>query len=65
VTPKQFARIIQFSFSLEQIKDSDYTGFTNVAYDNGFTDQSHLIRTFKKYTGSTPKEMLKELSTPD
>ena len=61
VTPKQFAKIIQFSFSLNQIKTSDYTKLTNIAYDNGFTDQSHFIKTFKKYTGGTPKEILGKL----
>ncbi len=62
VSPKQFAKIIQFSFSLNQIKDSDYTKLTNVAYDNGFADQSHFIRTFKKYTGNTPRELLLQLN---
>lgn len=62
VTPKQFAKIIQFNFSLDQIKESDYTNFTTVAYENGFTDQSHFIRSFKKYTGGTPKEILAKLS---
>jgi len=61
VTPKQFARIIQFSFSLDQIKESDYTDFTNVAYENNFSDQSHFIRTFKRYTGATPAALLAQL----
>ena len=61
VTPKQFARIIQFSYSLNQIQESDYTNLTNVAYENGFADQSHFIRTFKKYTGATPKETLTKI----
>ena len=61
VTPKQFAKIIQFNFSLNQIKESDYTSLTNVAYENGFADQSHFIRTFKKYTGATPKEILSNI----
>ncbi len=62
VTPKQFAKIVQFSFSLNQIKESDYTNFTNIAYENGFTDQSHFIKSFKKYTGGTPKEILAKFS---
>jgi len=61
VTPKQFAKIIQFSFSLNQIQESDYTKLTNIAYENGFADQSHFIRTFKKYTGETPKEVLSRI----
>lgn len=61
VTPKQFAKIIQFSFSLNQIQESDYTKLTNIAYENGFADQSHFIRTFKKYTGATPKDLLSKI----
>lgn len=62
VTPKQFARIIQFSASLHQISDDDYVYLTDVSYDNGFADQSHFIRTFKRFTGKTPKEFQKEIS---
>lgn len=61
VTPKQFAKITQFSFSLNQIQESDYTNLTNVAYDNNFSDHSHFIRSFKRYTGHTPKEILNTL----
>lgn len=61
VTPKQFSKIIQFSFSLKQIQESDYTKLTSVSYENGFTDQSHFIKTFKKYTGATPREVLSKL----
>lgn len=61
VSPKQFARIVQFNFSLNQLKEEDYLPLTNVAFDNGFADQSHFIRTFKKYTGRTPGDFQKEL----
>jgi len=62
VTPKQFAKIIQFNFSLNQIKKTDYTNLTNIAFNNGFADQSHFIRTFKKYTGATPRAVLSKMS---
>jgi len=61
VTPKQFAKIIQFSFSYNHLKETDYTTLTNIAYENGFSDQSHFIRSFKRYTGATPKEILSRL----
>ena len=56
VTPKQFARIIQFQSSLNQITDEDYYRLTDVVYRHGYTDQSHFIRTFKGFTGMTPRE---------
>ncbi|MEO6167786.1 MAG: AraC family transcriptional regulator [Chitinophagales bacterium] len=58
VSPKQFAKIIQFQKSLNQLTEEDYSQLTDVVFDNGFSDQSHFIRTFKKYTGKTPVEFL-------
>lgn len=63
VTPKQFAKIIQFSSSVKKIKEKDYITLTEVSYENGFADQSHFIRSFKKFTGKTPKEFQKQIST--
>lgn len=61
VTPKQFARIIQFNFSLNKLKEQDYLSLSDLSYESGFADQSHFIRTFKRYVGKTPKEFLKEM----
>jgi AraC-like DNA-binding protein len=61
VTPKQFAKIIQFSSSIKQITETDYVNLTEIAYDKGFADQSHFIRSFKRYSGKTPKEFKKQL----
>ena len=62
VTPKQFAKIIQFSSSMKQITETDYLNLTEIGYDSGFADQSHFIRTFKRYAGKTPKEFQKQIS---
>lgn len=53
--PKQFAKIIQFQASLEQLTVKDYTKLTDIVYQNGFSDQSHFIKVFKAFTGKTPK----------
>lgn len=55
LSPKQFAKIIQFNASLEQLSIKDYTKLTDIVYENGFADQSHFIRVFKAFTGKTPK----------
>jgi len=56
LSPKQFAKIIQFAQSLEQITVKDFTKLTDVVYANGYADQSHFIRVFKAFTGKTPKK---------
>ncbi len=57
--PKQFAKIIQFQATLEQLTVKDFTKLTDIVYDNGFSDQSHFIRVFKAFTGKTPKNFKK------
>jgi len=57
--PKQFAKIIQFQASLEQLTVEDFTKLTDIVYQNGFSDQSHFIRVFKAFTGKTPKAFKK------
>ena len=54
VSAKQFAKIIQFQQSLEQLTVQDFTKLTDIVYANGFADQSHFIKVFKAYTGKTP-----------
>ncbi len=55
LTPKQFAKIIQFQASLDQLTIKDYEKHTDIVYENGFSDQSHFIKVFKAFTGKTPK----------
>ncbi len=62
ITAKQFARIIQFSSAMQQMTDTDYVNLTEIGYDSGFSDQSHFIRSFKRYAGKTPKEYLRQIS---
>ncbi|MDX2174186.1 MAG: AraC family transcriptional regulator [Bacteroidota bacterium] len=55
VSAKQFAKIIQFNQSLQQITLKDYHKLSDVVFTNGYADQSHFIKVFKAYTGKTPK----------
>lgn len=54
ISAKQLARIVQFDASLNQLHQKDYNKLTDVVYANGFADQSHFIRVFKAFTGTTP-----------
>jgi len=57
ISPKKFAKIIQFYTSFNQVTADSYSRLTDIVYENGFADQSHFIRDFKKYTGQKPNEM--------
>ncbi|TDO83634.1 AraC-like DNA-binding protein [Flavobacterium chryseum] len=59
LNPKKFGNVIRLHHFLKLIKDkSEDTNLTTICYEAGFSDQSHLIKEFKKHTGITPKEYL-------
>jgi AraC-like DNA-binding protein len=58
VTPQLFTRITKFNYTFSQLKQKKHSLLTDVAYDNGFSDQSHFNRTFKEFTGMTPGQYL-------
>lgn len=60
VSPRLFSRVCRFQSALAQLHSYDYTKLSDIAYENGFSDQSHFIRTFKEFTGITPKLYLSE-----
>jgi AraC-like DNA-binding protein len=59
VTASQYRRICQFQVSFTQVREKNFDKLTDVAYDNGFADQSHFIRSFKEFTQITPNDYLK------
>jgi len=63
VSAMQFAKIIQFHSSVKIMSEEDYINLTEVGHQSGYTDQSHFIRSFKKFTGKTPKEFQKLISS--
>lgn len=62
LSPKQFAKIIQFKSTLQLLNEENYNQLLDVGLDSGFADQSHFIRSFKKYTGKTPSEFIQQES---
>jgi AraC-like DNA-binding protein len=54
VNPKKFASIVRFQNVL-QINSKDKRSLSQIAFDNGYYDQSHFIHDFKSLTGLTPK----------
>ncbi len=56
IPPRLFARVCQFQAALTQLKHSRYALLSDVAYDNGYADQSHFIRTFRAFAGVAPSQ---------
>lgn len=62
LTPKQFAKIVQFQCSLHKLTKANFNKMVEIGLDSGFSDHSHFIRAFKKYTGQTPSFYLKQIA---
>ncbi|MEI9921992.1 MAG: helix-turn-helix domain-containing protein [Bacteroidota bacterium] len=60
ITAGQYRRICQFQSSFSQLRSNDFHSLTDLAYANGFADQSHFIRSFKEFARTTPNIYLKE-----
>ena len=54
ISPKLFSRVCRFQAALVQLKNNNYTNLSDVAFDNGYADQSHFIRSFKEFAGFSP-----------
>jgi AraC-like DNA-binding protein len=59
VSPKVFSRICQFQSAFQQISNGEPSKLSDIAYENGFADQSHLNRSFKEFTNCSPGDYLK------
>ncbi len=56
LTPKGFSRAIRCQSAIYDINHRNNIGFSDLACDLGFTDQSHFLREFKKLVSTTPLE---------
>lgn len=55
ISPKLYARINRFQSALENIRQNQFDKLTDIAYQNDYFDQSHFIREFKEFAGTSPK----------
>ena len=56
--PKEYSNVARFQKSLLLMQNGN-RDFANVAYACGYADQSHFIRECRRYSGTTPAELLK------
>lgn len=57
-TPKTFLRIVRMQRALHLLAQSPGLPLGQLAYAAGFSDQSHLIKEFRLFSGYTPTEYL-------
>ena len=61
VKPKLFLRIRRFQRVLEQVHHLPLVDWTQLALEQGYFDQSHLIRDFVAFSGLSPADYLRRL----
>lgn len=59
VSPKMFGRVCQFDAAFRQLNQNNFSRLSDIAFSNGYADQSHLIRSFREFTRYSPREYVK------
>ncbi len=62
ITPKHFYRIARFNKLINYIKNVNKPDWAGIAYNTGFSDQSHLIREWKYFTGKSPQNYIRQIT---
>lgn len=57
--PKMLARILRFNQVVKRLERTGSGNWAATALELGYYDQSHMIRDFKEFAGSTPSDFLK------
>ena len=56
-TPISYFQLLRFNYALRQLLDQN-KALTKIAYDCGYFDQSHFIRSFKQFAGLCPGDLV-------
>lgn len=60
ISPKKLGKVIRLQAVLKMLLNRQSENLTKVAYDNEYFDQAHFVKDFKEFTGTTPKEFLRD-----
>ncbi len=63
IPPKALARILRFRMTLAELNARQIVNFSEVAVECGYSDQAHMIRDFKDFSGLTPVELVRVYSS--
>lgn len=62
VTPRAYAKIHRFVWTLERLRDGSAIEWSRLAAEAGYSDQSHLIRDFRRVGGTSAGKYLPRLA---
>lgn len=65
ISPKYYQRILRINRVREQLKQSPDVSLTEIAYQQGYSDQAHMIREFRAFNHITPKQYRAYLQSRD
>lgn len=64
VSAKAYAQIQRFTWTLARLQERSAVDWSGLAGEAGYSDQSHLVRDFRRIGAATPTEYLRR-ATPD
>ena len=64
ISAKAYAQIQRFTWTLERLRESTDIEWSRLAAEAGYSDQSHLVRDFRRVGAASPTEYLRKFA-PD
>jgi AraC-like DNA-binding protein len=58
ISPNLYRRVCQFNSAFQQLNNRNFSKLSDLAFHNGYADQSHYVRAFKEFTHLLPTEYL-------
>lgn len=58
LSPKRLARVLRFQSLLSTLEPAPFIDWAALAVEGGYSDQAHLIKEFREFTGVTPKSYM-------
>ena len=58
ISPKTYATLNRFQDSVNHLLHNDYQKLSDIAFGNGYFDQMHFIKDFKRFAGNTPGKFI-------
>jgi AraC-like DNA-binding protein len=60
VSGSTYSTLNRFHKSMNMLLKMDFSRLSDLAYDNGYFDQMHFIKDFKRFSGDTPKAFIQQ-----